>query len=170
MWPSRRIVTGSIVAGLMSGLPFMPAHAQANGTCNAQPLLNQQKDEATILHLEAAWNTAIGQGDASSESCLLTADFKEILANGELKTRADELGFTAKNKGQNKPIPRLPPFTVLIHGNVAIAYATWTPSAADSAPNQTADYFIWEDGSWHAFFSQSTPVEKQRKVSFHWPA
>jgi hypothetical protein len=170
MWPLRSIVTASIVASLISSLPLMPAHAQANGACNSPSLRNQQRDAATIQHLETSWNIAIMQGDTSLEECLLTADFKEILANGELKTRTDELGFTAKNKGQNKPIPQLPPITVVIHGNVAVAYATWTPTVADRPPDQTADYFIWEDGSWHVFFSQSTPVAKQAKVSFHWPA
>jgi len=158
------------VAGLIVVLPSMPVHAQArtNGVCNAPALMNQQKDEATIQHLETSWNIAITQGDASFEDCLLTSDFMEILSDGDLKTRTDELGFTAKNKGQMKPLPRLPPITVVIHGNVAIAYATWTPTAANRPPDKTVDYFIWENGSWHVFFSQSTPVGAQ-KVSFRWP-
>jgi len=170
MRTSRSIVTGSIVAGLIVVLPSMPVHAQAqtNGVCNAPALMNQQKDEATIQHLETSWNIAITQGDASFEDCLLTSDFMEILSDGDLKTRTDELGFTAKNKGQMKPLPRLPPITVVIHGNVAIAYATWTPTAANRPPDKTVDYFIWENGSWHVFFSQSTPVGAQ-KVSFRWP-
>jgi hypothetical protein len=171
MRPSRSIVTGSIVAGLISALPFMPTHAQAqtNGACNVPPLMSQRQDAATIQHLEASWNIAIAQGDASFEDCLLTADFLEILANGDLKTRADELGFTTKNKGQNKPRPRLPAFTVVIHSNVAIAYAIWTPTDPNRRPDKIVDYFIWENGSWHVFFSQSTPVEPQ-KVSFRWRA
>jgi hypothetical protein len=171
MRPSRSIITGSIVAGLISVLPFKPVHAQAqtNGACNAPPLMNQQNNEATIQHLETSWNIAITQGDASFEDCLLTADFMEILSNGDLKTRTEELGFTTKNKGQKNPMPRLPAITVVIHGNVAIAYATWTPTAANRPPEKTVDYFIWENGLWHVFFSQSTPVEAQ-KVSYHWRA
>src|SRR6476646_4790984 len=136
MRTSRSIVTASIVAGLIFVLPFMPAHTQAqtNGVCNAPALMNQQKDEATIQHLETSWNIAITQGDASFEDCLLTADFMEILSDGDLKTRTDELGFTTKNKGQNKPMPRLPVITVAIHGNVAMAYATWTHTAANRLP------------------------------------
>lgn len=152
-------------------LSFKPAYAQAQtkGACGVTPLVNQQKDEATIRQLEASWNVAITRGDASFEDCLLTADFMEILSNGDLKTRADELGFTTKNKGQNKPMPRLPAFTVVIHGNVAMAFATWTPLAVGRPQEKTVDYFIWENGSWHVFFSQSTPLEVQR-TSFRWRA
>jgi len=167
MRPSRSIITGSIVAGLISVLPLKPAQAQTNAACNAPPLMNQQKDEATIQHLETSWNIAITQGDASFEDCLLTADFMEILSNGDLKTRTEELGFTTRNQGKKNPMPRLPAITVVIHGNVAMAYATWTPTAANRFPEKTVDYFIWENGSWHVFFSQSTPVGAQ-KVSFRW--
>lgn len=160
------------MAGLVSGLPFALAQAQGQGqttgVCNAPALMNQHRDEATIQHLETSWNIAITQGDASFEDCLLTADFMEILSDGDLKTRTDELGFTTKNKGLNKPTPRLPAITVVIHGNVAIAFATWTSPAANRGPDKTVDYFIWENGSWHVFFSQSTPVGAQ-KVSFRWP-
>ena len=169
---TRRRVTGSIVAGLISMLSFMPAQAQAqtNGPCNAPPLMNQHKDEATIRRLETLWNDAIAQGDASFEDCLLTADFMEILSNGDLKTRTDQLAFTTKNKGLNKPTPRLPAITVVIHGDLAMAYATWTPAASIRPPDKIVDYFIWENGSWHVLFSQSTPVEARKKVSFRWLA
>lgn len=154
MWPSR-----SIVAGLISLLPFMPTHAQAKDPCALRSLPQQQRDEATIQHLEASWNLAIAQGDTEFERCLLTADFQAILSTGEMKTLTDQLGSTAKNKGQNQPIPELPPIRVLIHGNVAVAYALWKPASANRKPDQTADYFIWENGLWHVFFSQATPVE-----------
>jgi hypothetical protein len=165
MWPSRNIIAHLIcVLAVMAA----PALAQTDSACHLAPLMNQQKDAATIQHLETAWNSAITQGDASFEDCLLTADFMEILSNGDLKTRADELGVTARNKGQNKPMPRLPAITVALHGNVAMAYATWTSSAANRLPDKTVDYFIWENGSWHVFFSQSTPVVSQKTVSFRW--
>jgi hypothetical protein len=50
---------------------------------------------------------------------------------------------------------------ILIHGNVAVAYATWVPSDPNKKSDYTADYFVWEIGSWRVFFSQSTPIDKQ---------
>jgi hypothetical protein len=155
MWPSR-----SILIGLISLVPFI-AHAQTKDQCEQQLPPHQQKDEATIQHIETSWNLAISRGDSSFERCLLTADFMEILNKGELKTLTDELGFTDKNKDKDRPPPNMPPITVLMHGNVAVAYATWVPTDLQKKPDQTTDFFIWEGGAWHVFFSQSTPVEKQ---------
>ena len=157
-----------MVMGALLLLALIPAGAQAQSGCDQPSLLHQQKDEATIQHLEAAWNRAIAQGDADFERCLLTADFKEILPTGELKALTDQLGSTAKNKGQNHPIPQLPPVTVSIHGNVAVAYATWKPAGANRASDKIVDYLIWEDGVWHVFFSQITRIENSGKVSLRW--
>jgi Domain of unknown function (DUF4440) len=165
MWITRDLV---IVMDALLLLALMPARAQAQSGCDLPSLLHQQQDEATIQHLEVAWGRAISQGDADFERCLLSADFKELLATGELKTRNDQLGSTAKNKGQNHPIPHSPPVTVSIHGNVAVAYATWRAAGANQTSDVIADYLIWEDGSWHVFFSQITRVESRGKVSFRW--
>ena len=156
MCPSR-----NIVIGLISLLPFIAAHAQTKDQCERQLPPHQQKDEATIQQIETSWNLAITRGDSSFERCLLTADFEEILNKGELKALTDELAMTEKNKGKNRPPPHMPPLTVLMHGNVAVAYATWVPTDPTKKSDQTADFFVWENGAWHVLFSQSTPVEKE---------
>ena len=162
--------TRDIVIGVLLSLQLVSVHAQDKNVCGLPSLLHQEKDATTIQHLEAAWSRAISQGDANFERCLLTADFREMLASGELKTLTDQLASTAKNKGQNRPIPDLPPITVLIHGNVAVAYATWKSSGATQYSDKISDYFIWEDGLWHVVFSQITRVENSGRVSFRWRA
>jgi hypothetical protein len=161
MCVSRRIVTG-----LIALLLVVSAHAQAQDSCELEPLKHQQRDEATIQQLEALWNVAISQGDTSFERCLLTADFVEIRSTGELKTRADELGFTAKNKGRQQRTPQLPTITILIHGDVAVARAIWKPTGATRESEQIADCFVWENGFWRVFFSQLTPIEGSDRGRF----
>jgi hypothetical protein len=156
MCPSR-----NIVIGLISLLPFIAAHAQTKDQCEQQLPPHQQKDEATIQQIETSWNLAITRGDSSFERCLLTADFQQILNKGELRALTDELAMTDKNKGKNRPPLHMPPLTVLMHGNVAVAYATWVPTDPTKKSDQTADLFVWENGAWHVLFSQSTPVEKE---------
>ncbi len=156
MCPSR-----NIVIGLISLLPFIAAQAQTKDPCEQQLPPHQQKDAATIQQIETSWNLAITRGDSSFERCLLTEDFQEILNKGELKALADELAMTDKNKGKNRPPPPMPPLTVVVHGNVAVAYATWVPTDPTKKSDQTADFFVWENGAWHVLFSQSTPVEKE---------
>jgi len=123
--------------------------------------MHQRKDAATIQHLEGAWSIAYLQGDMELERCLLTPDFTEILRNGDVIVLADELQLAANNKGKNLLIADLPKSTVLIHGNVAVAYGTSHSTSSDGKARTTrfADYYIWENGTWHAFFAQQTQFE-----------
>src|SRR2546430_10977733 len=67
MWTARNVVSGLASISLL-----IAYQAQANGACDMQALLHQQKDTATIQQLEISWNTAIAQGNTSLERCLLT--------------------------------------------------------------------------------------------------
>jgi hypothetical protein len=144
------------VLGLALLLLFVPSSVQAKGTCELPPLMHQRRDVATVQHLEDAWSIAYLKGDTDLELCLLAPDFTEILRTGEVKVLTDELGFAAKNKGKNLAIPDLPKSTVLIHGNVAVAYGISKSTGADGTPRtmRYADYYVWENDTWHAFFAQ----------------
>lgn len=155
--------TRNIVLGFAFLLPFIPSPVQAKDTCNLPQLMHQQKDEATIQNLEEAWNVAYLHGDTNFERCLLATDFTSISRKGQVRVLADELAVAAENKGKNLPIPSFAKTTVLIHGNVAVAYATVNSTGPDGKPRMTvnADYYVWENGSWHAFFAQQTQVQEQ---------
>ena len=141
----------------------IPTQIRAQNACTSQSLLHQQKDEATIQRLEKAWSVAYLRGDTEFEKCLLTPDFTQIMRNGEVKFLSDELGFAEKNKGKNLSISGLPGGAVLIHGDVAVAYGESKSTNANGRPKATryADYYVWEHGTWHAFFAQQTPVESK---------
>jgi hypothetical protein len=145
------LIWGILLLSLVSSL-------HAKDTCNMPPLLHQRRDVATVQDLEHAWSVAYLRGDTDLERCLLASDFTEIMRTGEVKGLTDELEFAAKNQGKNPAIPDLPKSTVLIHGNVAVAYGTSTSAGADGARRRTrfADYYVWENGAWHAFFAQQT--------------
>ena len=140
--------------------PSIPLHAQT--TCDMGALKEQQRDVATIQRLENAWTIAYLKADTNFELCLLSKDFTEIVRSGDVKFLADELAFARKNEGKNLPIPKLPEPTVLLHDNVAVAYGTSQSRGPDGKIKETryADYYVWENGKWHAFFAQQTSVEK----------
>ena len=140
--------------------PSIPLHAQT--TCDMDALKDQLRDVATIRRLENAWSVAYMKADTNFELCLLSKDFTEIVRSGEVKFLSDELAFARKNEGKNLPIPKLPESTVLLHDNVAVAHGTSQSTAPDGKIKETryADYYIWENGKWHAFFAQQTSVEK----------
>jgi hypothetical protein len=153
-------VARRVVCGLVSVGALVAQQARADGACDGQALQRQQKDAATIEQLEKAWTIALAQGDTSFERCLLTSDFVEVTSTGEVKRLADELANTAKSKGQKHPPLKLPQLAISMHDNVAVAYATWNWSSSDAGhkPDLTSDFFVWQNGSWHVFFSQSTRV------------
>ncbi len=150
-----RTGTLTIFAALISGLIPLASHA-AEG-CGQAALQSEHKDAATIQTLERAWSVAFRQGDTAFERCLLTSDFTEIGSDGKLGVLADELAYAAQNQGKNLPIPPQPLTTVLIHGDVAVAYVA-VPRNRDgkSFSVYNADYYVWEGGAWRAYFSQQT--------------
>ncbi|HEV2288206.1 MAG TPA: nuclear transport factor 2 family protein [Candidatus Acidoferrales bacterium] len=152
--------TKSKILGLACLFVLLAAPSWAAGSCSLPQLANQRENAATIQHLEHAWSMAFLTGDTQLEGCLLSPDYREIRRNGELKYLRDELEMAAKNRGKNLKIPRIPEVTVMIHENVAVAYALSSFTAPDGKLRATrsADFFIWKDGEWHAFFSQQTPV------------
>jgi hypothetical protein len=157
--PSRLIRTigrGVLTSGLLLSLQ-LSAHA---ATCRTTLLLHQRRDCATIARLEKAWTLAYLSGDSDLEKCILTSDFTEILRTGEVKVLKDELRFAEENRGKNLNIPDSPRGTILLHGNVAVAYGSSISKTADGTLPKLryADYYVWDGRQWHAFFAQQTQI------------
>jgi hypothetical protein len=123
--------------------------------------MHQRKDVTTVQHLENEWSLAYLRGDTDFERCLLAPNFTEILHTGDVKGLADELELAAKNRGKNLAIPELPKTTVLLHGNVAVAYGISSSTGSNGKARTTrfADSYLWENGAWHVFFAQQTQFE-----------
>jgi hypothetical protein len=145
---------------LLSVLLVCSLSSPAKDACNLRPLMDQRRDAATVQHLEDEWSRAYLRGDTGLERCLLAPDFTEILRGGEVKGLQDELDLAAKNQGKNLPIPDLPKTTVLLHGNVAVAYGmSSSTSNGKLKTTRFADSYLWEHGNWHVFFAQQTAIE-----------
>jgi hypothetical protein len=144
----------------LAALLFAISAANAGATCDNHAFTNEKKDAFTILTLESAWNSAFLGGDTESMKCLLTPDFTEIMRNGNIYHRSDELALTEKNRGAAKAAPALPHITVLLHDDVAVAYGLASERRIKGIlyRNYYADYYVWTNGSWHAFFAQWTPA------------
>lgn len=130
----------------------------AKAECARPALADQKKDAATIETLEKAWSMAFLTGDTEFEACLLTADFMEIRSNGQIHHLDDELALAGKNKGKPVPNMDLPASTVHIHGDVAVAYGVSPEKIVDGKKQRSyfADYYVWENGGWRAYFAQQT--------------
>jgi hypothetical protein len=130
----------------------------AGAQCARPVLADQKKDVETIQKLEKAWSLAYLSGDTEFETCLLTADFMEIRSNGQIHHLDDELALAKKNKGKAATNVDLPASEVHIHGDVAVAYGVSPERVVDGKKQRSyfVDYYVWENGGWHAYFAQQT--------------
>jgi hypothetical protein len=140
-----------------TGFVSLSSALQARSACQYPALLHQSRDLATIESLELDWTRAYLRGDTRFEACLLTPDFTEIMRSGEVKHLSDELALAAKNKANPLPMGEIPKGTVLLHGNVAVAYGR-SQSASGARPTRYADYYVWEEGHWRVYFAQQTEI------------
>ncbi|HEY1773240.1 MAG TPA: hypothetical protein VGH91_08620 [Gammaproteobacteria bacterium] len=148
---------GRVATILLCLTCLLPATSQAQAACGQAALKDEHQDVTTIQALERAWSVAFLQGDTDFERCLLTSDFTEITRSGAVKVLADELLLAAQNRGKNLPPPPPLQIPVMIHGDVAVAYVE-VPRSKDGKTFTVynADYYVWERGGWHAYFSQQT--------------
>jgi hypothetical protein len=130
----------------------------ARADCVRPALAHQRRDFASIQRLESAWTLAYLSGDTEFEACLLTPDFTEIMSNGSINHLSDELELSEKNKGKAVTTPTMPPITVHIHGDVAVACGISSEKVIDGKPHKSyyADYYAWKNGAWHVYFAQQT--------------
>lgn len=136
---------------------FGAAHVAGANECQFPALQHQRQDVATIEALELEWTRAYLRGDTKFEACLLTADFMEIMRSGEVKHLSDELALAAKNTAHPLAVGEIPKGTVLLHGNVAVAYGR-SQSKDGKRAMRYADYYVWENGGWRVYFAQQTEI------------
>lgn len=144
----------------LAAILFAIFAANARATCDNQAFVNEKRDASTIGTLKRAWNSAFLGGDTESMTCLLTPDFTEIMRNGSIYHRSDELALTEKNRDMAKAVPALPQITILLHDDIAVAYGVASEHRTKGIlhKNYYADYYVWTNGSWHAFFAEWTPA------------
>ena len=128
----------------------------AKTDCTRPALAHERRDAISIQTLESAWTQAYLTGDTDFETCILTADFTEIMSNGSIHHLSDELELAAKNRGKSVTSPDTPQITIHIHGVVAVAYGISSSQTSDGKARKSyfADYYIWNHGSWRVYFAQ----------------
>src|SRR5215470_1241053 len=148
---------GIRAVSIVGSLALTMIAADASADCARPALAHQRRDEATIQRLETAWSIAYLTGDTELEACLLTPDFTEIMSNGIINHLREELALAEKNKGKTADQRSLPPVQVHLHGNVAVGYGV-SEKMVDGKLKKSyfADYYVWENHQWRAYFAQQT--------------
>jgi uncharacterized protein DUF4440 len=147
-------------------LSVIPAAAQ-----NCQQLLGQQKpDAASIKKVEHGWMDAYLHGGTDYLNCLLLEDYVSVSWKGVPRDKAEIMEMARKNAGnqtadtktadKNAPKPKLPEPKIRIYGNTAVVHSQAAADPNGKYPAMySADVFTFQDGAWHAVYSQHTNIQ-----------
>jgi hypothetical protein len=118
----------------------------------------QSPDAASLRKVEDKWDEAFMRGKTQYLECLLVPDYASVSPLGA-HDRAWEIQHAANNRESTAPIPQVQGMQFEVHGNTGVM-RLFKPGSADG--KQTAQYmadiFTFQDGAWHAVYSQHTPV------------
>jgi ketosteroid isomerase-like protein len=112
-------------------------------------------DEAGVRAAEASWSRAFMAGDGATLDALLAPDYVSVAANGSVRPKAEILRVSAAYaKAHPGATPGTPSSTSAVHliGNTALV--------RHASPTETSvDVLYFQDGGWHAWYSQHTKIE-----------
>ena len=144
-----------IWAGLAVALMVLPSFASAADD------VETQMNQAGIDAVEAHWGRAFTGGDEAYLNQLLDDDYISVSGKGVARTKADIIALAQQVAAKNKAAPPAPassstpaPQTVsntTIHGTTAVVTAT-------GFGQKSVDVFHYENGAWHAWYSQHTMI------------
>ena len=129
----------------------------------AQSLSVEPHTEAAVIADDVAWGKAEGAGDVAYVDALLLPEYRSISANGSIHDKAAILEHTRKSKTSTDGEAKAekwraahPSLTaVKIVGDTAVL--TFTLDKPDTVkPVMSCDIFVYQNGHWHALYSQHT--------------
>lgn len=122
----------------------------------ACPAAQHTHDAAGVLQAEREWLTAVLQADVPAMACLLDDAYVDLTAAGQVRTKADLLARARTRAPHPGPLPVIP-WTVMVRGEAATAYATQLRTGPAGKPIKTiaADSFAYRDGRWRPYLSVS---------------
>ena len=104
-----------------------------------------------VRAVEAHWTKAFLGGDKTYLAALLDDDYVSVNAKGVARPKAEIIAL-AKKIAATHPTPVTPQSpNIVVHGNAAISTST-------NATDVSVDVFHYENGAWHAWYSQHTAL------------
>jgi hypothetical protein len=138
----------------MTLFAFRPRHLAAMGFATvALTALPGPSDEVAIRAAEHQWLDAEYHADTVALKQLLLPEYRTVSWKG-VHTRDDLIAAVVKRGGKT-PEPAYPTPTIEIRGATALAMFS-VPGTSYSV-----DVFVYENGSWHAIYSQDTRVKPE---------
>lgn len=150
----KKIVTAHIFAlatALVAGAPATAATSEAAHT------------SAAVIAVDHDWTTAEIHGDTKYLDQLLTSDYRSVDPHGKAKTKADILASARENGSSVARQQKIRQYlsthplgeAVAFYGDTAIL-TFYAPKLGPQRGVLSVDVFVFENGGWHAIYSQHT--------------
>lgn len=124
----------------------------------AEVQMDQARTSAAVVAVDDHWSQAEMSGDTTWLDSMLLPEYRSISADGRILDKQTLLAHAAKNRGSDKMRKRVEAWlkthptskSVVLRGDVAIL------SFSDPRTGyvRSADIFVYQDGAWHALYSQ----------------
>lgn len=149
---------------LLAALALAGSPAAATDTVGAH-VDETAKTPAAVIAVDDHWTQAETNGDTQWLGRLLLPAYRSISADGKATSRKAILTRAARNRGSDKMKRKVAAWlkahptksTVVMHGNIAIL-SFYDPKLGAQKGVRSSDIFVYEDGRWHALYSQHSKV------------
>ena len=118
---------------------------------------------AAVIAVDEHWSLAEERGDAAWLDSMLLPKYRSIGADGNVHDKKALLAHAAANRGSDKMYKEAQAWmkahptrkSVVMRGDVAIL----SFSDPRTGRVRSSDIFVYEDGGWHALYSQHSKAE-----------
>jgi hypothetical protein len=128
-----------------------------------------RRSEAGVIATDEHWSLAEMTGDTSYLDQMLLAQYESVNDDGTAHSKAQIVAGAAKRSGTDLATAKSKladyrkahPYntTVTIHDNTAVV-TYYDPTRGAQSAIKSADIFVYENGRWHAMYSQHTEAGK----------
>jgi hypothetical protein len=116
-----------------------------------------------VMAVDEHWSQAEEHGDAAWLDSMLLPEYRSISADGRILDKKSLLAHAATNRGSDKMAKFVAQWrkthrtskSVVIRGDVAVI----SFSNPETGHVRSSDIFVYQDGAWHALYSQHSNAE-----------
>lgn len=119
-----------------------------------------QMNEAGIDAVEKHWGDAFTGGDGAYLGMLLDDDYISVSGKGVARTKADIIALAQQIAAKSKATPPAPASSAPAQKSVSKTTIRGTTAIVTSTGfgQMSVDVFHYENGAWHAWYSQHTMI------------
>lgn len=160
----RYTLLSAFVVALLPCLS-MPVHAQE---ASAAGVDETQHTEAAVMAVDEHWSIAEMTGDAAWLTAMLMPDYRTVSNDGTAHDKQALLTGMAKRKSITVGEAKLKVAdylkehhigsSVAMHGDTAVV-SFYDTTLGPQKGMSSADVFVYQDGHWHALYSQHTRLQ-----------